>query len=476
MTNTLRFYSLGPIVIVDFVTLEDLPPSLEKLHGQLNEPELDSNLAGDGKTDALSPTNDEISGLKRDRDEATAVGDVILEPPDSQRQRTEDDKKSDFQPPLPRGRAINEGQQQAPSQSQQHVQETATNELESQPQAASVADAASESNRVVVGAQPGSQNFGGNPGFMVPVVPAMAAFQPPPFMPQPFLVNATGRGFQQWQPQISQGQYAMTMQPQPTQAGEVQKNETQGSNQGGQEAQDANQQLQQQPLASSQGQQNMPPAMIALPPGQQFLQQHVQGGQSAATDTSKPTTAEQGTDKEEGAANASTGGVPPQPTVQGVPQQQIPSTNGVMYYPPPMFSTGGVPMQPHGISETDAAAIRSRMMLTQFPTIPPGMMAPPFMINPAGGPIPPNIVQRFDASSAAAAAAAATGFVGQPVVVPRTNGITLSLSCDEEQLSEYQILVRKQLEIFEATQEDVESNTQGRKKQVTLGQVGIRCR
>jgi hypothetical protein len=67
-------------------------------------------------------------------------------------------------------------------------------------------------------------------------------------------------------------------------------------------------------------------------------------------------------------------------------------------------------------------------------------------------------------------------FVGQPPVAPRTDGISLALSCDNEQLSEYQIYVRKQLEIFAALQEDVESNTQGRKKQVVLGQVGIRCR
>jgi hypothetical protein len=55
-------------------------------------------------------------------------------------------------------------------------------------------------------------------------------------------------------------------------------------------------------------------------------------------------------------------------------------------------------------------------------------------------------------------------------------GISLALSCDVEQLSEYQIMVRQQLEIFQAGPEDVECNTQGRKKQVCLGQVGIRCR
>jgi hypothetical protein len=42
-------------------------------------------------------------------------------------------------------------------------------------------------------------------------------------------------------------------------------------------------------------------------------------------------------------------------------------------------------------------------------------------------------------------------------------GISLALSCDVEQLSEYQIMVRQQLEIFQAGPEDVECNTQGRK-------------
>eukprot|EP00934_Nitzschia_sp_Nitz4_P001652 Nitzschia sp. Nitz4//scaffold43_size134323//82888//84378//NITZ4_003309-RA/size134323-processed-gene-0.58-mRNA-1//-1//CDS//3329551978//1652//frame0 len=64
----------------------------------------------------------------------------------------------------------------------------------------------------------------------------------------------------------------------------------------------------------------------------------------------------------------------------------------------------------------------------------------------------------------------------QQVPVSRPRGIPLALSCDGEQLSEYQILVRQQLELFEASIEDIQSNTQGRKKQVTLGQVGIRCR
>jgi hypothetical protein len=56
-----------------------------------------------------------------------------------------------------------------------------------------------------------------------------------------------------------------------------------------------------------------------------------------------------------------------------------------------------------------------------------------------------------------------------------SSGITMWLPDDNHQLSEYQIAVRQQLEIFEAKQEDVESNIQGRKRQVFLGQAGIRC-
>jgi hypothetical protein len=57
-----------------------------------------------------------------------------------------------------------------------------------------------------------------------------------------------------------------------------------------------------------------------------------------------------------------------------------------------------------------------------------------------------------------------------------SSGITMWLPDDTHQLSEYQIAVRQQLEIFEAKLEDVESNIQGRKRQVFLGQAGIRCR
>ena len=58
----------------------------------------------------------------------------------------------------------------------------------------------------------------------------------------------------------------------------------------------------------------------------------------------------------------------------------------------------------------------------------------------------------------------------------KTPGLRLAMQCDAEQLSEYQMAIRQHLELFEAGPEDVESNTQGRKRSVRLGQVGLRCR
>lgn len=55
--------------------------------------------------------------------------------------------------------------------------------------------------------------------------------------------------------------------------------------------------------------------------------------------------------------------------------------------------------------------------------------------------------------------------------MPASQGTLLYMQCDLDQLSDYQTLVRQQLELFEAGPGDIESNTQGRKKPVVLGQV-----
>jgi hypothetical protein len=47
---------------------------------------------------------------------------------------------------------------------------------------------------------------------------------------------------------------------------------------------------------------------------------------------------------------------------------------------------------------------------------------------------------------------------------------------DEENLTEYQCLLRKQIELFEAGPDDIRSNAQGRNTPILLGQVGLRCR
>eukprot|EP00980_Cylindrotheca_fusiformis_P010675 scaffold2381_cov128-Cylindrotheca_fusiformis.AAC.16 len=49
-------------------------------------------------------------------------------------------------------------------------------------------------------------------------------------------------------------------------------------------------------------------------------------------------------------------------------------------------------------------------------------------------------------------------------------------SSDEYNISRYQCLARKQIEVFESTQQDASSNAQGRNRPITPGQVGIRCR
>jgi hypothetical protein len=63
-----------------------------------------------------------------------------------------------------------------------------------------------------------------------------------------------------------------------------------------------------------------------------------------------------------------------------------------------------------------------------------------------------------------------------PLIPTGRPPFVLYISCDDESLSDYQCLVRKQIELFEATVEDVESNAQGRNRPIVLGQVGIRCR
>jgi hypothetical protein len=58
----------------------------------------------------------------------------------------------------------------------------------------------------------------------------------------------------------------------------------------------------------------------------------------------------------------------------------------------------------------------------------------------------------------------------------RGRSIMIYMHRDELCLSKFQCLVRKQIELFEATMEDVEAGARGRNNPIVLGQVGIRCR
>ena len=61
-------------------------------------------------------------------------------------------------------------------------------------------------------------------------------------------------------------------------------------------------------------------------------------------------------------------------------------------------------------------------------------------------------------------------------LVPGRPPISLAMSCDEANLPSIQCYIRSQIELFQATNEDVEANAQGRNRPIVLGQVGIRCR
>ena len=61
-------------------------------------------------------------------------------------------------------------------------------------------------------------------------------------------------------------------------------------------------------------------------------------------------------------------------------------------------------------------------------------------------------------------------------IIPNRPPISLAMSYDEANLPPLQCFVRNQIEVFQATREDVTANAQGRNRPVVLGQVGVRCR
>jgi hypothetical protein len=100
-----------------------------------------------------------------------------------------------------------------------------------------------------------------------------------------------------------------------------------------------------------------------------------------------------------------------------------------------------------------------------LPPFPPGMipsaMIPPFMMPAYGQGLP--FGPPFSPSAM---------FMMQ-FPMPPSQGTPLHLKVDLDSLSDYQCLVRQQLELFEAGHEDVEGNTQGRKKPIAMDQVSL---
>jgi len=79
-------------------------------------------------------------------------------------------------------------------------------------------------------------------------------------------------------------------------------------------------------------------------------------------------------------------------------------------------------------------------------------------------------------AASAAAAAPEDQDKDEPAEPGHRKPCPLFMSCDDEDLSEFQCMVRKQIEVFEAGKEDLEVNARGRNRPIIPGQVGIRCR
>jgi hypothetical protein len=62
------------------------------------------------------------------------------------------------------------------------------------------------------------------------------------------------------------------------------------------------------------------------------------------------------------------------------------------------------------------------------------------------------------------------------VAPPERTTVPMASPADVDHLSQYQVLIRRQLEFFVSQEDDATYSVQGRKKQIHLGQVGIRCR
>jgi hypothetical protein len=63
-----------------------------------------------------------------------------------------------------------------------------------------------------------------------------------------------------------------------------------------------------------------------------------------------------------------------------------------------------------------------------------------------------------------------------PHNIPPTRTEEVYMSWDPNVLSKHQVILRKQIQFFVAQQVDIDHFTPGRRKELTVGQVGIRCK
>lgn len=61
-------------------------------------------------------------------------------------------------------------------------------------------------------------------------------------------------------------------------------------------------------------------------------------------------------------------------------------------------------------------------------------------------------------------------------MAPDADCVPLALETDRATLSEYQCLIREQIDLFAAKQADIDCSAQGRNRPIVIDQVGIRCR
>mmetsp|Transcript_130361 Transcript_130361/g.193996 ORF Transcript_130361/g.193996 Transcript_130361/m.193996 type:complete len:415 (+) Transcript_130361:129-1373(+) len=169
-----------------------------------------------------------------------------------------------------------------------------------------------------------------------------------------------------------------------------------------------------------------------------------------------------------GALAAQLGGILPMmlaPLQQAANQQGQPLSQTPAWYSPAMNSTMNYPASSVGYAAAPVGTVGYRPSAAA-----PGNQeaqssaAGIHSSNPAAG-----MPQATPASQVGVAAASGATRVHRPTV-------PLFLDYDREVLTEYQCLLRQQIELFEAGPEDIRENVKGRIKPVRVNQLGIRCR